>query len=153
MKNIWKIENREELISHLLDLLDQKSKDGDDMEKLNEIERVFYLANWIEMEVGSGGFHSLFTGYLGEFYDEFQSVYEEIGAKNMARICRDAVKRFKEAVPGEKFDFEQNVEFIIDEDNCYEMFDDLDEEMYEYPDDTAELLYKYALRNKGDFSY
>lgn len=153
MKNIWKINNKEEMISYLLDFLDEKSKNGDHMDKLNEVERVFYIASLIEMEVGSGGFHSLFCGYIGDLYDEFQSVYEEIGAKNMARICRDAVALLKGLIPEGEFDFETAVDIITTKDECYDMFDELDDQVYDYPDDTAELLYKYAIRNKGDFSY
>lgn len=153
MKDIWKIENHSEMVDALLDILNQKSHGADCLENLNEVERVFYLANWIEMEINSGGFHSLLTGYLGELYDEYQSVYEAIGAKNLARICRDAVTLMKNLIPDQDFDFDKAMELMIDEDDCYEMFDDLDDQVYDYPDDTMELLYKYAVRNKVAFSY
>lgn len=153
MKDIWKIENHSEMVDALLDILNQKSHGADCLENLNEVERVFYLANWIEMEINSGGFHSLLTGYLGELYEEYQPVYEAIGAKNLARICRDAVTLMKNLIPDQDFDFDKAMELMIDEDDCYEMFDDLDDQVYDYPDDTMELLYKYAVRNKVAFSY
>jgi hypothetical protein len=153
MKDIWKIEDHMEITDTIFDILNQKSKGGNDLERLNEVERVFYLASWIEMEINSGGFHSLFSGYLGDLYDEYQSVYEAIGAKNIARTCRDAVSMLKSLVPGDEFDFDEAIDIITDRDECYEMFDDLDDEIYDGPDDTQELLYKYALRNKGSFSY
>ncbi len=152
--NIWEIEDKEEFIIEMDDYISKKCDYGENMESLNENERLFYITQTLEMEVNNGGFSQYFFNSGGNFANELVESFEKIGALKTADICKKAISIFPDSkVPA---DWGERQEFLTpDDENEEERIDEFlgecDDAFYEYEDDLVELNYQFIMNNKESF--
>ena len=116
-----------------------KCEYGDSIEKLNEYERVFFVAQVVEAEVNNGGFLQFFDNSSGNFANEIVDSFTKIGALKTAKICEKAVAVFNGYIPTDRDERGDLLESL----DCDEILDECDDEFYEYEDNLEELNIEY----------
>ena len=148
LDEIWEIEDEYDFIVEMSAYISEKCEYGSNMSKLNADERVFYIAQILEMEVNNGGFSQFFYNSSGDLSNELVASFERIGATKTADICRTAVGAFGEFVP---IDRETREELMDDNEEFEEVFSDCDGRFYEYEEDLFALNYRFIINNKTSF--
>ena len=148
IEDIWKIEDEWTFVIEMSSYLANKCEYGDNMEKLNENQRVLYITQSLEGEVNNGGFSQFFFNSSGDFANEVVSAFEKIGATKTAEICKTAVSIYGESVP---LDRDERESLLIDNDEVDEILNDCDNAFFEYEDDLTALNYQFIINNKDSF--
>ena len=146
--DIWKIEDELSFVIEMASYLGKICEYGDNMEKLNENQRVLYITQSLEGEVNNGGFSQFFFNSSGDFANEVVSAFEKIGATKTAEICKTAVSIYGESVP---LDRDERESLLIDNDEVDEILNDCDNAFFEYEDDLTALNYQFIINNKDSF--
>ena len=131
----------------MCDAVCEKCKYGDDIEKLNEHERVFYVTQILEQEVNNGGFSQFFFNSSGDFSNELVDAFTKIGALKTVEICKKALAVFNGNVPTDRDEREE----LLDSLDCDDVLSECDDEFYEYEDNLEELNYTYIIEHRSSF--
>ena len=150
LEEIWKIENIDDFIMAKNDYIGEKCKYGDDIDRLNEYERVFFVTQQLEMEVNNGGFSQFFYNTSGDFSHELVHAFTEIGANKTVVICKKALDAFPQTFPVDRYERQEMLD-ELESDEIEEILDECDDEFYEYEDDLTNLNYEYIRKNKQFF--
>lgn len=144
-------ENHNEIVTDLYNVISEKCENGDLLNSLNGIERVFYLCRTFEMVMNSAGIHQFYHNASGNYANETVEALVEIGAQNTALILDKGNSVFKEGIVSE--DQEERIQEIdnIDYSDIYWLFDELDHQFYKCSDDLEQLNLNYVLSNKEAF--
>ncbi|MBR7122492.1 MAG: DMP19 family protein [Oscillospiraceae bacterium] len=131
----------------MCDAVCKKCEYGDDIEKLNEHERVFYVTQILEQEVNNGGFSQFFFNSSGDFSNELVDAFTKIGALKTAEICKKALDVFNGKVPTDRDEREELLNCL----DCDDVLSECDDEFYEYEDNLEKLNYKYIMDHRSFF--
>ena len=131
----------------MCDAVCEKCKYGDDIEKLSEHERVFYVTQILEQEVNNGGFSQFFFNSSGDFSNELVDAFTKIGALKTVEICKKALAVFNGNVPTDRDEREE----LLDSLDCDDVLSECDDEFYEYEDNLEELNYTYIIEHRSSF--
>ena len=151
--DIWKIEEKENFIVAMSQYIADKCEYGDDMDSLNEKQRVFYITQALEMEVNNGGFSQFFFNSDGCFGNELVASFEKIGAMKTAEICKKAISIYGDSVPTDRDERETVLtpDDEKEEEKIEEILNECDDAFFEYEDDLLELNYQFIINNKESF--
>ena len=111
--NIWEIKDKDEFVTELWGIMEEKCDYGEKMQALNEQERIFYVAQALEMEVNNGGFSQFFYNDSGNFANEIVTAFQEIFAYHTAEICQKAVNAFGGEVPIDRDEREELMDELL----------------------------------------
>ena len=148
--NIWEIENPTQFVIEMDNLINEKSAFGENMEALNEDERLFYISQEVEREVNNGGFDQFFFNSSGNFSNEIVEVFKTIGAEARSEICQRAIDVFGVTIPVDIFERQDLME-ELDEDKRDEIWSDCDSDYYACEDDLDSLIYTFIIGHKASF--
>ncbi|WP_425596053.1 DMP19 family protein [Roseibium album] len=95
----------------------------------------------VELEVNNGGFSQYYFNSAGSLANFAPEAFTKIGAHNTAKIIVSANAKFGAWVPEGRFDRQEVLEVLENDDVSW---DTLDNKFYEYPDDIERLLTAYA---------
>lgn len=151
--DIWEMENKNEFVINMYLYIAEKCGYGNAMHNLNDIQRVFYITQNLEMEVNNGGFSQFFCNTDGMFVNELVSSFEKIGSIRTAEICKKAVSIFGNATPIDIDDIQDilNTDDEELEEKNSRLLNECDMEFYEYEEDLEELNYQFVIKNKKSF--
>lgn len=135
------------LVIDMFSAIDEKCEYGDTMEKLNEHERIFYIAQILEQEINNGGFSQFFYNSSGDFSNEIVDAFTKIGAHKTAEICKKALAVFNGKVPTDREERQNLLESLA----CEDIFDECDNAFYDYEDDLEALNYAYIMKHRKFF--
>ena len=144
-------ENTENLVEDLYNVICEKCENGDLINELNGIERIFYLCQTFGIEMNNGGIHQYYENSAGNFANETVEALVGIGATHTALILDKGNSIFKEGIVPE------NCEVRIEELGSFDysevtgLFDELDKQFHECIEDISSLNLKYVLVNKEAF--
>ncbi|WP_028044056.1 DMP19 family protein [Candidatus Stoquefichus massiliensis] len=143
--------NQNEIVSDLYNVISEKCENGDLINELNGIERIFYLCQTFESEMNNGGIYHFYQSVSGNFANETVEALLEIGAKHTALILDKGNSLFKEGIVPE--DQDARIEEIenLDYRDVSWLFDELDREFYLYEDNLGQMNLEYVLANKEAF--
>ena len=145
-----KIERRDMIVMEIDTYLNEKSKYGEKIEKLNSSQRTFLFVENLEREINNGGFNQFYFNSSGDFSQETLNALLEIGAEKTVKIVENANSEFDNGnVPKDRIERQNKLELI--EEKAEENWEKCDTEFYEYQDDLTELLIAFILKNKADF--
>ena len=152
--DIWEIEEKDNFVNEMNQYIAEKCEYGDNMETLNEAQRILYITQALEMEVNNGGFAQFFFNSSGMFANELVSTFEKIGAMRTAEICKKAISIYGDDVP---IDRDKREDVITPDDEKEEerigkILNACDDEFFEYKDDLVELNYQFIINNKKSFA-
>lgn len=133
---------RSDFVADMCDIVCEKCEYGDDMEKLNEHERVFFITQTLEEEVNDGGFSQFFYNSSGDFSNEVVDAFTKIGALKTAEICKRALAVFNGKVPTDRGEREE----LLDSLNCDDELSECDDAFYDYEDNLEALNYAYIMK-------
>lgn len=144
-------ENHDEIVTDLYNVISEKCENGDLINEINGIERIFYLCQTFELAMNNGGIHYFYHNASGNFANETVEALLEIGAKHTALILDKGNSVFKEGIVPE--DQEARIEEIdhLDYRDISWLFDELDREFYMYKDNLSQMNLLYVLANKEAF--
>ena len=151
--------DREDMIVMEIDTyLNEKSKYGEEMEKLNSSQRVLLIIENLEREVNNGGFHQFYWNSSGDYAMETVTALKQIGATKTAGVVKKANDQFPNGAVPEDRDKRGEILDLISEKSS-EYWNTLDTKFYgpnkesgEWEiDDLPNLLIKFIKANKGDF--
>jgi hypothetical protein len=154
-----KIKNLEELLSsddknssiiELDNFIGELCSYGDEMDKLTEPQRLFYLNQNLEREVNNGGFNQYFINSSGDYAHETLGSLKAIGADITAKLLQKAIDQFpNKKVPQDRDERIELVEQI--EEIANEVWEELEQKFFEYNDDLNSLNLDYVSQHKSEF--
>lgn len=123
---------------------------GDDMDKLTEPQIQFYYNQCLEREINNGGFNQYFINSSGDFAHQTIQSLIAIGASTTADILQKAIDQFPDKkVPQNR---EERIELVEQiEETANEVWEELDEQFFEYQDDLNTLNLNFVRQHKADF--
>ena len=113
----------------------------------NGVQQVFTAIWELQGEVNNGGFHQYFFNYSGESSGVVVSALDTIGAHQTRQIVADAIDRFPGGRPSTNTDERRRILAKVDPD----IWNDLDDAFFTYPDDLTELLYAFVKSHPEEF--
>jgi hypothetical protein len=123
---------------------------GEEMEKLNESQKIFYLNQCLEREVNNGGFNQYYFNSSGNFALETVESLKAIGAHKTAEILSHANSIFPDGqVPKEQEQRQKLIEEI--EGVANDKWQQLDDKFMAYEEDLNSLNMNYIKSNKANF--
>lgn len=123
---------------------------GENLEKLTEPQKNFFLNQVFEIEVNNGGISQYFFNSSGQHAHETVESLKVIGAMKIAEILQNAIAIFpKASVPKDDDKRESVLEKM--EKKGDEIWEKLEEKFYEYPDNLNELNLAYVRKNIDQF--
>ncbi|MES1217912.1 MAG: DMP19 family protein [Bacteroidota bacterium] len=154
-----KIKNLDELlnadnINHSIIELDNFIGDicdyGDEMDKLSEPQKLFYINQNLEREVNNGGFNQFFINSSGNYAHETIISLKAIGADKTAAIVQKAIDQFPDKiVPKDREERTGIVEQI--EEVADKIWSELNKSFFKYEDDLNTLNIEYIKKHKDSF--
>jgi hypothetical protein len=113
-------------------------------------QKVFSAIWGLEAEVNNGGFHQNFFNGAGEAASDIVAALKTIDAHQAARIVENAVAAFPYGPPPR--DFEPRQELLADATSeTVELWNQLDQEFFNYPDNLTDLLYAFVKAHPEEF--
>ena len=123
--------------------------DGDNFEALDEVDQVLVTIWGLEAEVNNGGFDQFYFNGVGDLAFFAPAALRLIGAHRMADIVIQANAVFGPDGPARSGTARQaQLLLVAPAEGDVDLWDELDREFQEYPDDIAELLTGF-LRERG----
>ena len=120
-----------------------------DFQKLTKPEQVFLCIWELEAEVNNGGFEQYYQNSSGDNADKIVVALQSIGANLTADIGRQANEVFgKDGLPANQSERQQRIEKLSEEQK--EIWTNLDSKFFEYPNNLAELLYDFVMKNRSE---
>ena len=138
-------QDQSHLVIDLYNIICQKCENGDLINELNGIERVFYLCQTFVLRMCDGGIESYYSEAAGNFANETVEALLEMKAKRTALILDRGNGLFQEGIVPE--DQQQRVEELksLDYSEVSWLFDLLDHEFQELKEDLEALSLQYVL--------
>jgi hypothetical protein len=138
--------------------LNEKSKYGEEMEKLNSSQRVLLIIENLEREINNGGFDQFYWNSSGDYAMETINALKQIGANKTAEIVKKANDKFPNGIVPEDRDKRGEILEKISEESS-EYWNNLDTKFYAPNKETGEmeidnipsLLIDFIKENKSDF--
>jgi hypothetical protein len=123
---------------------------GEEMEKLNEYQKVFYLNQCLERELNNGGFNQFYFNFYGKYAEETVASLKVIGAIKTADILFQANSIFPTGnVPIDSKERQNILEKIEKSGN--DKWQRLEEKFMTYEEDLNSLNMNYIRTNKEAF--
>ena len=116
---------------------------------LTRAEQVAHCVHWLELEVNNGGFDQFFWNSAGDYARETVDALEAIGAVKFADLVRRAIAVFPGGDPPR--DRDERGDAMSGKNTGGELWYDHDGEFYEYPENLAQLMRRYADAHRGEF--
>jgi hypothetical protein len=148
---IWLIDDKNQFIIAMNGWLCRKCNYGEDIEKLSDAEKTFFICTQLESEVNNGGFSQYFYNSSGDFANETLSSLTDIGANKTADIYSKAFTALGGELPSDRNKREKLLDKLLT-DSVSEILSDCDTAFYHYADNLEELNYQYIISNKEHFS-
>ncbi len=150
LDEILKNERADIAIMEIDEHLNKISNFCENIEKLNKSQRILIIIENLEREINNGGFNQFYFNSSGDFANETVDYLKIIGAEKTAKIVEKANNQWKNGiVPQNRIERRitlENIEYKADS-----IWNQCDNEFYEYPDDISELLIKFVRKNRKDF--
>ena len=125
--------------------------DSEGFASLRPAEQVALCVDALEREVANGGLDQFFFNSSGDQAHETLSALETIGAKQAAKILREAMAVFPGGVVPTDRDQRCDVAMAALPESARETWSELDGRFYEYPDNITELMRAYVKAHRDEF--
>lgn len=147
---ILQMDNQTSAIIELDERVNELSDYGEDLSKLTEPQKVLLFVENLEREVNNGGFSQFYLNSSGDYAHETLRGLRTIEANKMADILAKANSVWpNQTVPKDRAKRKEVQEAI--EEQASPIWDQCDNNFYQYPDDIVGLLLKYVKQHKVDF--
>jgi len=123
---------------------------GEEMNKLTEPQKQFYLNQCLEREINNGGFNLYFFNSSGNFAHQTVQSLRTIGANKTADILQNAIDQFPDKkVPQDRTERQEILEQI--QETADHIWEELDQKFFVYEDDLNKLNIEYIRQHKDKF--
>ena len=150
LETLLSSDDTNESIIELDNFISELCSYGENMDKLTEPQEQFYYNQCLEREINNGGFNQYFINSSGDFAHQTIQSLIAIGANTTADILQKAINQFPDKkVPQDRDERIEIVEQI--EETATEIWEELDEKVFEYEDDLNTLNLSFVRQHKSDF--
>lgn len=139
------------IVVDLYNVICEKCENGQLIDELNGIERVFYLCQTFQYAMNIGGIQQYYVNNYGNFANETVDALLEIHSSTNALILDKANGVFKNGIVPENLEVRIAEIRELNYGEISWLFDELDREYAENVDRLDELCLKYVLENKEAF--
>lgn len=143
--------DQSKIVDDLYNVISEKCENGDLIDNLNGIERIFYLCKTFELDMNNGGIEQFYQSDSGNFANETVEALLEIGAKQTALILDKGNSIFTEGIVPENKEVRIDEIHTLDYRDVSWLFNELDNEFYVYTDNLNDLNLNYVLSHKEAF--
>lgn len=153
IKSLDKLLSAENINSSIIELdnfIAEACAYGDELDELSEPQKHFYFNQNLEREINNGGFNQFFLNSSGDFAHETLVSLDAVGAIHTAKILQLAIDQFPQKNAPKERDARQKVMEQI-EDKVGTVWEQLDQQFFEYKDDLNQLNLDFVKRNKTHF--
>lgn len=144
-------EDDSQIVIDLYNVISQKCENGDLLNELNGIERVFYLCQTFVLMMGSGGIETYYKEPSGNYANETVEALLEMNAKRTALILDRGNGIFHEGIVPENQQLRMEELKNLDYSEISWLFDLLDQEFLQLKEDLEMLNLNYVLNHKEAF--
>lgn len=123
---------------------------GEDIDKLNEAQKLFFFNQNVERELNNGGFNQYFWNSSGDFANETIASLKAIGAEKTAALLQQAMDQFPDRKVPTNRDERNELQEQIQE-QADDVWNELDEKFYLYEENLNELNLAFIKMNKDSF--
>ena len=150
LEDVLSNSDNEKVVMDIDDRLNRLSNNGDDVDVLNDAQKVALFIGNLEREINNGGFSQFYWNSSGEYAQETVISLQQIGARTTAKIVQTANNEFPR---GEVARSKEARIAIINgiEEQAERVWAQCDEKYYSYEDDLTKLLLQFIHDNKGSF--
>ena len=148
--DVWNIKDGYKFLKAMNLYISIKCDYGDEIEKLNEKEKVYFLTQVFEEYIYNGSFTGFFFNSCGEFANDIGAALEKVGAIETAEICKEAFSIYGDKVPIDR-DEREELYNSMDESVC-QFVSECQHKLLDCDNNLPELCYQYILNNKESFS-
>jgi len=128
----------------------QLSHYGEDVSGLTEPQKVLLYVENLEREINNGGFNQFYWNTSGNYALETVDGLKAIRALKMAEIVIKAHAEWPtETIPKDQTERQEMLEKI--EDRAKTVWEQCDQEFYQYPDNIESLLFEYIKHHRVEF--
>ena len=150
LETLLSSDDTNESIIELDNFISELCSYGENMDKLTEPQKQFYYNQCLEREINNGGFNQYFINSSGDFAHQTIQSLIAIGANTTADILQKAINQFPDKkVPQDRDERIEIVEQI--EETATEIWEELDEKVFDYEDDLNTLNLSFVRQHKSDF--
>jgi hypothetical protein len=147
---ILNMDDHTSAIIELDDIVNEISNYGEDLTKLTEPEKVLLFVENLEREVNNGGFNQFYWNSSGDYAQETLEGLKIIKANKMAEILQRANSEWPDRTVPKDRTLRQNLQETIEE-QADIVWEQCDNDFYQYLDDIVELLLDYVKLHKSEF--
>ncbi len=150
LEDVLSNSDNEKVVMDIDDRLNRLSNNGDDVDVLNDAQKVALFIGNLEREINNGGFSQFYWNSSGEYAQETVISLQQIGARTTAKIVQTANNEF----PGGEVARSKEARIAIIngiEEQAERVWAQCDEKYYSYEDDLTKLLLQFIHDNKGSF--
>jgi hypothetical protein len=123
---------------------------GNNIPALSYPQMVFYFNQELEREINNGGFNLYFQNSAGRYANDTIETLTLIGAEKTAEILKRAIESFPDKiVPID--DDERKKLFLHIKSEATEIWEELDQQFFNYEDDLNSLNMNFVKNNKQYF--
>ncbi|WP_210465765.1 DMP19 family protein [Rufibacter roseolus] len=123
---------------------------GEKMDALSQPQKLFFFNQNLEREINNGGFNQFYYNSSGDFAHQTVESLNAIGADKTAEILKKANGQFpNQTVPKDRAERQEIVEQIEEEANV--VWEELDQQFFDYEDDLNSLNLEFVRKNKSFF--
>lgn len=153
MKDLDDLLNTDDMNESIIELdvfISELCAHGDDLTKLTDGQKIFFLNQNLEREINNGGFNQFFCNSSGDNAHETILSLQAIGATKTGTLLQKAIDQFpNKTVPAERDERVEIVEQI--EETANDVWEKLDEEFFACEDDLDALNIEYIRKNRNFF--
>ena len=143
-------EDEDFILSSLDEFICTLCQYGEDIDKLNEAQKLFFFNQNVERELNNGGFNQYFWNSSGDFANETIASLKAIGAEKTAALLQQAMDQFPDRKVPTNRDERNELQEQIQE-QADEVWNELDEKFYLYEENLNELNLAFIKMNKDSF--
>ena len=130
-------------------LLDKEERKG--LASFSPAERHVYAVQGMSREVNNGGFEQFFFNSSGELAFDLVPALEAMGSRDNLLIARRAVERFGRPRSLAEEHRHPHLDKLVEQSGEEGVWQDLDDEFYDNPEDLEKMTLDYIARNLPAF--
>ena len=120
------------------------------IEKLNKSQRILIIIENLEREINNGGFNQFYFNSSGDFANETIECLKIVRAEKTAKIVEKANEQWENGIVPQNRT-ERQITLEKNKNKTESIWEQCDNDFYEYQDNISELLIRFVKENRKDF--
>ena len=150
-EEIWAIEKADDFVVAMLEMIFDKCDNGENLDALNDEERVLFVAQNLLNAVKKDGFEGYLSTECGNTANEAAMAFRLLGAENTAILCERAFSIFGMAVPATQAERVEELEKLTDAKTYDGSLEQSDKAFAKLKEDITSKMYAFITEYEESF--